>query len=336
MKEIKLVCSLGPSSWNLDEMHKMIENGVNIFRINMSHSTIDEAKVKVANARIVAKEMGKEIQILIDNKGPEIRLGSFDKKTLFEKGDRVTFYCDARKCNKEFISVDYSNLYKDIEVGKLIVVDDKQVTFEVINIVGETIETICIIGGVLDSKKTVNVPGVFLNFDFLSPKDKEDALFACDIEADFLALSFVRRKEDLINIKEAIKNHNYKGLNLISKIEDSSAITNIEEIIKESDGIMIARGDLAVNIPFYEVPFEQKRIIKLNKLAGKFTIVATEMLASMESSFFPTRAETSDVYNAVIDGADAVMTSGETANGIHPSRVVKYMKDITTFAEKQL
>ena len=335
MKKTKIICSIGPSSAKYETFKQMVLNGMNVARINFSHAT-EEEKSNVLNlVKKANEELGSYIAVLFDTKGPDFRTGNMtnDKINLIE-GKTIKLVKDDILGTEEAITVNYKDALDSIEVGSTILLEDGLMRLEVTKKLSNGIECKIIDGGVLGSRKSINVPGVQLNLDFISPQDKEDIIYACKHDGDFLALSFVSSKEDVLAVREILKEHSREDMQIISKIESHTAIQNIDEIIEASDGIMVARGDLGVEMPMNSLPILQKEIIEKCRQKGRTVIVATEMLASMYTSSRPTRAEISDVANAVLDGTDAVMLSGETTIGKHPADAVKYMAETCETAER--
>lgn len=333
MKKTKLVATIGPASGEKEVLKQLVLSGLDVMRLNMSHGTYKEQEEKIELMREINSELGTNVAILMDTKGPEVRTGEFVEGTFLEKGQTVKIVTDEVIGNSEVFTVSYKDLYKDIDPDDTILLDDGYVSLKVIKIeeteiIGEVLNS-----GMMKSRRGVNVPGVTLNFDFMSEKDKADIEWACDMDLDFIAASFVRNKKDLKQIREVLEQKNNTHLQIISKIESQDGVENIEEIITASDGIMVARGDLGVEIPAEDVPVIQKMIIeKCNKI-GKMVVTATQMLESMQSNPRPTRAEVSDVFNAVMDGTDAVMLSGETASGQYPVESIQMQAKIAEKAE---
>lgn len=335
MKKTKIICSIGPASCNVNIMTKMVEAGMNVARINFSHATLEE-KIEVLNTvKEVRKLTNKNIAILYDTKGPDFRTGNLETDTInLVEGKTIKIVKQEILGTEEKITVNYKEALDDIKVGNNILLEDGLMKLEVISKDAEELTCRIIDGGILGHRKGVNVPGVPLSIPFMSEQDKEDIIYACQNEGDFLALSFVDSKENVLETRKILEQQNRSDMQIISKIESHTAIENIDEIIEASDGIMVARGDLGVEVPMQELPILQKMIIEKCREYGKICIVATEMLASMYTSARPTRAEVSDIANAVLDGTDAVMLSGETTMGKHPIEAVKYMADICENAEK--
>ena len=334
MKKTKIICTIGPATAEPDVMEKLVNYGMNIARINFSHATIEEREMVVASVKEARKRTNQVIGILYDTKGPEFRTGMLkDGSVELIDGNNIIITKENILGTAEKITVNYHEVLDAIEVGSIILIEDGLLKLEVIK--NEQGELLCKIinGGILSNRKNVNVPGVKLPIPFLSEQDKEDIKYAAHHEGDFIALSFVETKEDILAVREILAQENSNML-IVSKVESSIALANIDDIIEYSDGIMVARGDLGVEVPIYEVPFLQKKIIKKCRQNNKFCIVATEMLASMTKSSRPTRAEATDVTTAVLDGTDVVMLSGETSIGKYPVMAVKSMTDIVCNAEK--
>ncbi len=337
MKKTKIICSIGPSSCNVETMTKMVNNGMNVARINFSHATLEEKEEVVATVKKVREITGKNIAILYDTKGPEFRNGMLvnDEIELVE-GKTVRVVKDNILGTEESFSVNHPSAIDSLNVGNIILLENGLMKIEVISKEVDGVTCKIINGGKLGNKKSLSVPGVKLDIPFISEVDYEDIVYACTHDADFLALSFVSTKEDVLEVREILKKYNRENLKIISKIESTTGIDNIKEIVEASDGIMVARGDLGVEAPMEELPYLQRLIIKECHRQGKFSIVATEMLESMKKNSRPTRAEVSDIANAVLNGTDAVMLSGETTTGKYPVEAVGYMASICKTTEKHL
>ena len=336
MKKTKIICSIGPASCNYDVMKQMVLSGMNVARINFSHATLEERKEVEETVAKVNKNLGTNVAILYDTKGPDFRTGVMAEGGIkLEEGKTIKIVKKDVLGTEESFTVNYKNVLKEIHIGDKILLEDGLMKLEVIDKEGEDLVCKILVGGLLKSKKGINVPGVALNIEFLSKEDVDDIIYACEKEGDFLALSFVNSKENILAVREILKEHN-SSMKIISKIESGFALKNLDEIIEYSDGIMVARGDLGVEIPCEEIPIVQKEIIKKCREQGKACIVATEMLASMYTSARPTRAEVTDIANAVLDGCDAVMLSGETTVGKYPVDAVKYMARICENTEDHI
>ena len=336
MKKTKIICSIGPASCNYDVMREMVLSGMNVARINFSHATLEERRQVEETVARVNKDLGTSVAILYDTKGPDFRTGVMAEGGIrLEEGNTIRIVKKDVLGTEESFTVNYKSVLERINIGDNILLEDGLMKLEVIDKEGENLVCKILVGGLLKSKKGINVPGVNLNIEFLSPEDVADIVYACDKEGDFLALSFVNSKDNILAVREILKEHN-SNMKIISKIESGIALQNIDEIIEYSDGIMVARGDLGVEIPCEEIPIVQKQIIKKCREQGKACIVATEMLASMYTSSRPTRAEVTDIANAVLDGCDAVMLSGETTVGKYPIDAVRYMARICENTEEHI
>jgi len=336
MKKTKIICSIGPSSYDFNVMEKMVLNGMDVARINFSHATMEEREKVVSSVKEVRKRTGMNVAILYDTKGPEFRCGMMedDAITLVE-GKTIRVIKEECLGTEERFSVNHASAIDSLDVGNVILLENGLMKIEVISKEHDGVTCKIISGGILGNKKSLSAPGVKLSIPFISEVDKEDIIYAINHDADFIALSFVSTKEDVLEVRDILKEYNSNVL-LISKIESMTGIENIKEILKVSDGVMVARGDLGVEAPMEELPFLQKLIINEARRQGKIAIVATEMLESMKKNMRPTRAEVSDISNAVLNGTDAVMLSGETTTGKYPSEAVKYMASICKNAESHL
>ena len=335
MKKTKIICSIGPASTNPDVMEKMVNVGMNVARINFSHATLEEKQAVVASVKEVRKRTGANVGILYDTKGPEFRNGMLenDEITLVE-GNTIRVVKENVLGNSERFSVNHPQAIDSLQVGNVILLENGLMKMEVISCEEDGVTCKIINGGILGNKKSLSVPGVHLDIPFISDVDREDIIYACKNDGDFLALSFVSTEKDVLEVREILKQNNREDLKIISKIESTTGIDNIDSIISVSDGIMVARGDLGVEAEMEDLPILQKMIIKKCREQGKVAVVATEMLESMKKSSRPTRAEVSDVANAVLDGTDAVMLSGETTVGKFPVETVSYMANICEHTEK--
>ncbi len=335
MKKTKIICSIGPASLDTDVMKQMVDAGMDVARINFSHATLEEREEVVKKVCEVTELTGKNIGLLYDTKGPEFRCGMMEGDSInLVEGQEIDIVKEDVIGTEKAFSVNHPNVLNDLSIGNTILLENGLMSLEVVKCYDDRVTCRIVNGGVLGNKKSINVPGVKLSVPFISEQDREDIIYACRNRGDFLALSFVSSREDLLELREILKEENREDMMVISKIESSNGIDNLDDIIELSDGIMIARGDLGVEIPLEELPVVQKSIIKRCRRAGKICIVATEMLASMYTSARPTRAEVSDIANAVFDGADAVMLSGETTIGRHPVDAVRYMANICESAEE--
>ena len=336
MKKTKIICSIGPSSCDIDVMSNMVNNGMNVARINFSHATLEERENVVNSVKKVRELTGKHIGILYDTKGPEFRNGMLENDSInLVDGKTIRIVKENVLGNEERFSVNHPSAVESLNVGNVVLLENGLMKIEVISKEEDGVTCKIINGGVLGNKKRLSAPGVQLDIPFISEEDEKDIRYACRHDGDFLALSFVSTKNDLLDAKRIIDEEKSE-IKIISKIESTTGIDNLKEIIELSDGIMVARGDLGVEAPMEQIPFLQKDIIRECRRQGKFCIVATEMLESMKKNARPTRAEVSDIANAVINGTDAVMLSGETTTGKFPCQTVKYMADICEEAEKHL
>ncbi|ALT69034.1 pyruvate kinase [Methanobrevibacter millerae] len=336
MKKTKVICTIGPASDSAEVMEKMVNEGMNCARINLSHATEDGILKTIDNIREVRKATNLPVALLYDTKGPEFRTLKFENGGVsLKRGDTIKM---SKTCNKgselEF-GVNHSDAIDFIEVGDKVLIDNALLELEVIRKENDYVLLKALGDGKIQDHKTINVPGVNLKLDFMSDDDRKDITFAATHSCDYLALSFVNAKEDVIEAREIVEKAGGDAL-IISKIESQMGIDNIDEIIDESDGIMVARGDLGVEAPMEELPMIQKDIIRKCREKGKFAIVATEMLASMYESPRPTRAEVSDVANAILDGTDCVMLSGETTIGKYPIDAVSIMSRICEYVESTI
>ena len=333
MKKTKIICSVGPACDNVKTMTSMVNVGMNCARINLSHATYDGILNTIEVVRKVRHDTNMPVAIMYDTKGPEFRTLKFERGGVtLHVGDKIRMSKTCIRGNKKEFGVNHSEAIDFIKVGDHVLIDNALLDLEVIDKKDDYVLLKALNNGKIQDHKTINVPGVDLKLEFLSDIDKKDIAFAAEHSCDYLALSFVNSKEDVRKARKIIEESGGDA-RIISKIESRMGIDNIDEIIKESDGIMVARGDLGVEVPMEELPILQKSIIKKCRENGKFAIVATEMLASMYESPRPTRAEVSDVANAVIDGTDCVMLSGETTVGKHPIDAVEIMARICESVE---
>ena len=335
MRKTKIICTIGPASENKETLTRMVKAGMNVARLNFSHGTYPEHQKKIDLIKEVRSELGVPLGIMLDTKGPEYRIRTFrDGKVTVCEGDTFTFTTDEVEGDETRVSVNYKGLVNDLSIGDRILVNNGLVVFEVTALEGPNAVCRVVIGGVLSNRKSMCFPNKVMTGPYLSEQDKQDLLFGIQNEVDFVAASFVSTKSDMEELKGFLVANGGGNIDLIAKIENRSGVDNVEEICEIADGIMIARGDLGVEIPFVEVPAVQKRLTSVCRLLGKRVITATEMLESMIQNPRPTRAEISDVANAVYDGSSAVMLSGESAAGKYPVEAVKTMADICEFTEK--
>lgn len=338
MKKTKIVATIGPASESEENLRKLFENGVNVCRLNFSHGSHDEHQGRIDAIKKVRQEMNLPIAIMLDTKGPEIRIGDFEEGTIeIEQDDIFTLTTRDILGDNKIVTVSYKDLPKDVEIGGRILIDDGLVELKVLEIINDTdIKCIAINRGTLKNHKGVNVPNVKINLPAVTEKDIEDIKFGIRNEIDFIAVSFVRTSADVNIIRRILEENGGQHIDIISKIESQQGVDNIDEILKASDGIMVARGDLGVEVQSDEIPLIQKLLIKKCNMAGKPVITATQMLDSMMRNPRPTRAEVTDVANAILDGSSATMLSGETAAGKYPIESVKMMHRIALTTEESL
>lgn len=335
MKKTKIICSIGPSSSDVPVMTEMVKNGMNVARINCSHATIEEKETVTNAVREVRKNTGLPIAIAYDTKGPEFRSGMLENNEIkLIEGKTIRIVKDSVLGNEERISVNHPQALDSLKVGSIVLLQNGLMKIEVISIEEDGVTCKIVNGGTLGNKKSICAPGVHLNIPFISEDDKEDLIYACEHDCDFLFLSFVTKKENVEEVRKILNKYNRQDIRIISKIESQTGYDNLDEIVEVSDGIMVGRGDLGDEIEIGKLPIYQKNIIKRCREKGKTVIVATEMLDSMINSARPTRAEVLDVANAVLDGTDAVMLSGETTIGKYPKEVVRFMGQICKEAEE--
>ncbi|CAH2214837.1 pyruvate kinase [Tepidibacter aestuarii] len=336
-KKTKIVCTIGPASEKKEVLKELVSNGLNVCRLNFSHGDHEEHGKRINTIKELREELNKPIAILLDTKGPEIRTGKFaDPEVSLEEGQTFTITMKDILGTKEMCTVSYKELVNDVVVGDTILIDDGLVGLKVQEIKGE--EIVCIVenAGIVKNNKGVNVPGVKINLPAITEKDRSDIEFGIKHGIDFIAASFVRKASDVIAIREILEANNAGDIQIISKIENQEGVDNIDEILEISDGIMVARGDLGVEIPTQEIPIAQKMMIRKCNELGKPVITATQMLDSMIRNPRPTRAEVTDVANAIYDGTDAIMLSGETAAGRYPTEAVRTMALIAKRTEESL
>ena len=339
MKKTKIVCTIGPASESVETLVKLIESGMNVCRLNFSHGDFEEHGNRIKNIREASKITGKMVAILLDTKGPEIRTHDMkDGKIDFSTGDVVRLAMTQIEGTKEKFSISYPELINDVNPGSHILLDDGLIDLEVTDIDKAANEIVTVVknAGTLKNKKGVNVPNVSINLPGITEKDAADIRFGIENDVDFIAASFVRRPSDVLEITQILEENNATHIQIIPKIENQEGVDNIDEILKISDGLMVARGDLGVEIPTEEVPIAQKLLISKCNALGKPVITATQMLDSMQKNPRPTRAEASDVANAIFDGTDAIMLSGETAAGDYPVEAVQTMNRIAIRTEEAL
>ena len=337
MRKTKIVCTIGPACTEREILKEMCKAGMNVARLNFSHGTYEEHQERIDLIKEIREELSMPIAIMLDTKGPEYRIKTFkDGKILLNDGDTFTFTTDDIIGDEKRVSVTYKGLIKDLSVGDKILLNNGLLSFVVKELTSTDAVCETLIGGVLSNRKSMSFPGKVLKQVYLSEQDKSDILFGIKNDIDFISCSFVSQKQDLIDVKEFIKANGGDNIGIIAKIENQAGIDNIEDICSECEGIMIGRGDMGVEIPFESLPAVQKRLITKCRLLGKRVITATEMLESMINNPRPTRAEISDVANAVYDGTSAIMLSGETAAGKYPVLTVKTMSDIAEHTENNI
>ncbi len=337
MRKTKIVCTLGPACSDKQTLTEMCKAGMNVARLNFSHNTHADHEKRIALIKEVREELGLPIAIMLDTKGPEYRIKTFKNgKITLKENDVFTFTADDIEGDETRVSVNYKGLPHDLEKGDIILLNNGLLSFEVTDKTDTDIICRVKIGGELSDRKSMSFPNKTLKQKYLSEQDKQDIKFGAEHDVDFIACSFVSCKQDLLDIKAYLKEIGAEGIDLIAKIENRSGVANIEEISNECDGIMVARGDMGVEIPFEELPAIQKKIITKCRMLGKRVITATEMLESMIYNARPTRAEISDVANAVYDGTSAIMLSGETAAGKYPVQAVRTMARIAENTEKNI
>lgn len=334
MRRTKIICTLGPATDEGDVLKNMMKAGMNVARFNFSHGSHEEHKARMDMVKAARAELGLPVGLMLDTKGPEIRTKTYkDGKIEIVEGQEFTLTTRDVEGDGTMVSITYPGLPDDVEVGTRILIDDGLVAFEVTAIKGTDIVCKALNGGPLSNRKSINVPGIKLNMPFVSDKDRADIEFGLTQGIDFIAASFTRSAQDVRDIKEILKEHGQEDVEIICKIENMEGVHNIQEILDEANGVMVARGDLGVEVPFEELPEIQKNIIKTCISRGKRVVTATQMLESMAKNPRPTRAEVSDVANAVYDGTSAIMLSGETSVGKYPVETVETMSRIAMNAE---
>lgn len=336
LKKTKIICTQGPSTGKPGVVDALIENGMNLARFNFSHGDHEEHLGRINMVREAAKKAGKVVSLVLDTKGPEMRLGDFkDGKVMLEKGNKFTLTFSDEPGDETHVSINHKNLYTEVKPGDTLLLSDGLVALTVDEIKGKDIVTTIQNSGKMSTRKRVAAPGVSLGLPPISDQDAKDIIFGCKQDMDFVAASFIQRPEDVLAIRKLIEDNGGR-MEIIPKIENLEGVKNFDAILAVSDGIMVARGDLGVEVPAEDVPLIQKDIIRKCNKAGKPVIVATQMLESMTNNPRPTRAEVSDVGNAILDGTDAIMLSGETANGDYPVEAVSTMNCIAQRIESAL
>ncbi|MCM1136864.1 MAG: pyruvate kinase [Clostridium sp.] len=336
MRKTKIICTIGPASEGEEKLRELMLAGMNVARFNFSHGTHAEHKIKFDRVNKVSGELGLQVATLLDTKGPEIRLKDIEGgRAELIAGQKFILTTEEILGNNEKAAITYANLKNDVTPGMSILIDDGLIEMVVDAIEEEEIVCTVVNGGAISNHKGVNVPGAVLSMPYISDVDRSDIMFGCDMGFDFLAASFVRSKEDILDVRK-ILDENKSSMKIIAKIENMQGIRNLEEILEVSDGIMVARGDMGVEIPMEEVPVIQKRMIQMAEKLGKHVITATQMLESMIKNPRPTRAETTDIANAIYDGTTAIMLSGESAAGLYPVEAVKTMAKIAQRTEQDI
>ena len=338
MQKTKMIFTIGPSSDNEETLRKFINIGMSAARLNFSHGTHESHKDKIDLIKKIREDLGSPTAIMLDIKGPKIRTHKFvnDGVELIS-GDEFSFICDDEILgDNKRCSVSYKELYKDVKVGGEILVDDGLLKFLIKDVIGREIKCTVTAGGMIKNNKGVNVPNVRINLPSITEKDKEDLVFGCKNQVDFVAASFIRKGSDIQDVRNVLDENNGSYIQIIAKIENQEGVDNIDEILEVADGIMVARGDMGVEIPIEKVPIIQKKIIRKCNEAGKIVITATQMLDSMIRNSLPTRAEACDICNAIFDGTDAVMLSGESASGSYPIEAAETMSKIAIETEANL
>ena len=337
MRKTKIICTLGPSTDKEGVLETLIQEGMDVARFNFSHGSHREQKERLIKLQEIRERLGRPVAALLDTKGPEIRIRTFKEgKVELVEGQEFTLTSEDIEGTNEKVSVTYEDLYKDLKPGDSVLIDDGLIGLEVVSIEGKEIHCVVKNGGMVSDRKGVNLPGVDVNMPFISPKDKEDILFGIREGFDFIAASFTRTAEDVAEIRKILYENGGADIGIIAKIENQQGVNNIDRIIEAADGIMIARGDMGVEIPLEDVPVIQKEIIAKVYNAGKQVITATQMLDSMIKNPRPTRAETTDVANAIYQGTSAIMLSGETAAGKYPVEALKTMVRIAVRTESDI
>ncbi len=336
LKKTKIIATLGPASSDKKVIRRLIQEGVNVFRINFSHADYDLVRSNVNIIRELNEELGTSVAILGDLQGPKLRIGKVKEGSVLHKGDILTFSNEKMEGDATKVYMTYKKFPKDVKKGENILIDDGKLLLKVVETnLKDTVKAKVIQGGKLNSKKGVNLPNTHVSLPALTKKDIKDAHFILDLGLDWIALSFVRHAQDIKDLKQLIKNHpSQNDIPIIAKIEKPEGIDNLDEILAECDGLMVARGDLGIEVPMEEVPAIQKMIVKKARIFSKPVIIATQMMESMMDSLTPSRAEVNDVANSVLDGADAVMLSGETSVGKYPVDVIKTMTKIVKKIEE--
>ncbi|MCL4499852.1 MAG: pyruvate kinase, partial [Chloroflexi bacterium] len=336
MRHAKIVCTIGPSSRSIDVLSRMIEAGMDVARLNMAHGSAEDHKQTIEMVREASESLGKTVAILMDLAGPKLRIGDFEKGEIeLEEGDEFTVTTRPVAGNEKVVSINYPNLPREVKKGSTILVNEGLVILEVKDVSGQDVRCGVLAGGPLYSRRSVNLPDVALSISPVTDKELTDVPFGIEHGVDWFGLSFVRSASDIEELRRLIENHGGRQ-RIIAKIEKREAVANLADVIRTTDAVMIARGDLGVEMPTEDVPLVQKRAIREARIAARPVITATQMLESMIQNPRPTRAEVSDVANAILDGTDAVMLSGETAMGKYPVETVTVMSNVIKKAEEAL
>ncbi len=336
MRKTKIVCTIGPSTRSREMLKKMVEEGMNVARLNTSHDDIEGHRKNIKTIRQVRDELKKPVAILVDLAGPKLRTGNFiNDEVKLVKGKEFILTTDSIKGDENRVSINYKNLPQELDKGTAILVDDGKIKLRVVGTDNKNVYTKILVGGTITNRRGINIPGVDIGISAITDKDKDFIKLGVEEDVDYFALSFVRKPDDVIKAKKEIENAG-KNIPIISKIETAQALKYIDKIAEVSDGLMVARGDLGVEIPVERVPIEQKQIIKQGNHYRIPVITATQMLESMIKNSTPTRAEATDISNAIIDGTDAIMLSGETSIGSYPLEAIKVMHATSTFTERYL
>ena len=337
MRRTKIVCTIGPVSEKPEQVRTLIEHGMNVARLNFSHGTHDEQRARIERIRRVGSRLGRKIPIMLDTKGPEFRIGIFEAGSVsVREGQAFSFVSEDVPGDETKVSVSYKALAKELQPGDIILVNDGLVKFEVSGICGADVKCRVLIGGKLSNRKSMSFPGKVLKQEYLSEQDKADLLFGIANDVDYVACSFVSTAQDILDVRSFLDRNSGSSIKLTAKIENQSGVDHAEEILDHCEGLMVARGDLGVEVPFAKLPVIQKRLLRICMSKRAFSITATEMLESMITNPRPTRAEVSDIANAVFDGSNAIMLSGETAAGSYPAEAVAVMAEVAEEAEAYL
>ena len=335
MRKTKVICTIGPASENEEVLTRMMEAGMNVARLNFSHGSHEEHQKKIDLIKRVREKMGMPIPIMLDTKGPEYRIRTFAEGSVeIKEGQSFTFTTDEVEGDETRVAVNYKNLHNELKPGDTVTANNGMVVFEVQNVAGHNINCVCKVGGTLSNRKSMSFPNKVMSGPYLSAQDKKDIIFGIQQGVDFVAASFVSSAQDVLDVRELLDANGGSDIEIVAKIENRAGVDNVVEICENCSGVMIARGDLGVEIPYVEVPAVQKKLTKVCRMMGKRVITATEMLESMIQNPRPTRAEISDVANAVYDGTSCVMLSGESAAGKYPVEAVKAMAQIAEYTEQ--